>query len=240
MRWYGLILDSGLLVTALSTPYCAYGAAEEYSKQPREMPDFQRPWRPGSPESQWELGAHARVCVAARGVLWVSGLHTLDMNSLYVCSYAGSIVALLSWLHFRWPSPVFLTLLTTLVSEIPGDLVSVVTTYAETTGCGDSPVLERLRTRLVWFDAVQYTVVRGAGIAATFWMLWSDDLPAGVQDRPVTEQLYAYSLLAVYTAYYLFYVLRQRTVIRNHQSTFPTCSPPPCQIPEEKVLDAKV
>jgi len=215
------ILHLGLLITALSTPSCAYAALDAWKSTQSPLND---------PEAPWRLGNHARVCIAARGVLWVSELNRLDMYGLYVLHHAGSIIALLSWLQFQWPNLVFLTLFTTLVSEIPGDLVYMVSAYKETVEA--SPKLDRFRAHLVGFNAVQYALIRGGGILTVSGMLAR---APGIQGRPVIEQLYAYGLLGLYTAFCASYVLRQRNSIRKQAS--PSGMSTPQQILEKSATE---
>lgn len=183
----------GLLITALSTPLCVYATVKEWNSSV-------------DPGKSWSLEPQTRTCITFRSILWVSELNRLDMYSLYILHHTGSILSLVSWLHFRWPNLLFLILFSTLASEIPGDLVFLVSTYKETL---DEPIpkLERFRTQLMRVNTLQYTVLRGAGILTVTWLMWSN--APGVSDRSMAEQVYAYSLLALYSVFCISYVLRQ-------------------------------
>jgi prolipoprotein diacylglyceryltransferase len=187
----------GLLITIISTPFCVRGAREEWSAL-KDLPANSQPDG---------FGSNAKVCVAARSVLWVSELNRLDLYGIYVVHHAGSILSLLSFLYFEWPAAIFLTIYSTLVSEIPGDLVWMVSSYIETfNSC--SPSLTRFKSRLAAFNVAQYALIRGTGLAVVCWMLWTNQT-SGLHGRPALEQVYAYSLLGLYTVFCGYYIFGQ-------------------------------
>lgn len=193
----------GLLISAFSTPFCIQGSRNAWTQ-----------WQGANGQRDgWSLDPPAKVCVVARGVLWVSELNRLDMYGIYVIHHAGSILSLLSFLYFEWPAVVFLIIFSTLVSEIPGDLVWIVSSYTET--IANCPLaLLRFKSRLVRFNVVQYILIRGAGLSAVFWMLWTNTLD--IHRRHASEQTYAYTLLGLYILFSVSYVLRQYHSIRRH------------------------
>ncbi|KAF8169006.1 hypothetical protein K438DRAFT_1615683, partial [Mycena galopus ATCC 62051] len=110
MVFFGISM--GLLISLVSTPSCIKGAWSAWHAV-----------LPGKEEPPWFLDEDARICVTARAILWVSELNRLDLYPLYVVHHAGSIISLLSFLYFQWPTVLFLVIFSTLGSEVPGDLL---------------------------------------------------------------------------------------------------------------------
>ncbi|KAJ6544375.1 hypothetical protein B0H19DRAFT_1267650 [Mycena capillaripes] len=214
MVFFGISM--GLLISLASTPFCVRGAWSAWNAV-----------LPGREEPPWFLDEDARICVAARAILWVSELNRLDLYPLYVIHHTGSIISLLSFLYFQWPTLLFLVIFSTLGSEVPGDILWMVSSYIETLEILP-PGLVEFKRRLNMFNVAQYAFFRGGGIIAVVCILAFS--PAGLLTRSILEQAYAYTLLSFYAAFCAAYVFRQYCSIRDHRLSRP---PSPSHIPIE-------
>ena len=181
-------IGMGMLISIVSTPYCASALYEEVSIAttiPKEAVD-------------WNLTSNARVCATARGILWVSELNRLDMYPLYVIHHAGSLISLFSWLYLKWPNAIYLTIFTGLVSEIPGDLVWMVSAYEELEQVKNA-TFRRMKRRLVRFNMWQYAIVRGSTVLLAIAFFYGN-IDGWLKGRLV-GQLYGYSLVASYAIF---------------------------------------
>jgi prolipoprotein diacylglyceryltransferase len=195
----------GALISLLSTPFCmraTWSALEGSSNDDATVLDF-----------------NAQVCIAARGVLWVSELNRLDLYRLYVVHHAGSIIALLSFLFLHWPPVIFLVLYSSLVSEIPGDFVWMLSAVEK-----PADNLLRFRTWLVKFNLAQYAAIRSAGLAVALWLLWGRK--TNFHSRRTVEQAYGYILLILYAAFCLSYILRQWRSVTSSATIVDPTEPP--------------
>ncbi|KAJ7476824.1 hypothetical protein B0H11DRAFT_1301508 [Mycena galericulata] len=193
MVFFGISM--GLLISLASTPSCVRGAWSAWLAV-----------SPGIKEPRWFLDDDARICVTARAVLWVSELNRLDLYPLYVIHHAGSIISLLSFLYFQWPTLLFLVIFGTLGSEVPGDLLWMLSSYIDSLESVPRGLVD-LKRRLNMFNVVQYALIRGGGIIAVAWILAYS--PAGLRTRSVLMQAHAYTLLSLYAAFCIAYVFRQ-------------------------------
>ncbi|KAF7310172.1 hypothetical protein MIND_00390800 [Mycena indigotica] len=209
-------ISMGLLISLLSTPSCARGAWNAWSALG------------ASPPAPWSLDEDVQTCVTARAVLWISELNRLDMYTLYVVHHAGALLSLLSFLYLQWPVLPVIAVFATLVSEIPGDFLWMLSAYIEsldadapspTTGTATLPTqLHTLKHRLTVFNALQYALVRGAGILFLLWLILSNAFPeVTLRTRSAAVQLEAYSLGILYTAFCAAYVVRQYRSIQGHR-----------------------
>ncbi|KAJ7039344.1 Prolipo protein diacylglyceryl transferase-domain-containing protein [Mycena alexandri] len=214
MVFFGISM--GLLISLASTPSCVRGAWSAWNAV-----------LPGRNEPQWFLDEDAKICVTARAILWVSELNRLDLYPLYIVHHTGSIISLLSFLYFRWPALLFLVIFSTLGSEVPGDLLWMLSSYIDSMESAPRALLD-FKRRLNMFNVAQYAVIRGSGIILVAWILAFS--PAGLRTRPILMQLHAYTLLSLYAAFCAAYVFRQYCSIRDRTRSRP---PSPSHIPME-------
>ncbi|KAJ7277547.1 hypothetical protein C8J57DRAFT_187026 [Mycena rebaudengoi] len=214
MVFFGISM--GLLISLASTPSCIRGALNAWGAV-----------LPGTEEPPWFLDGDAQICVTARAVLWVSELNRLDLYPLYVVHHAGSIISLLSFLYFRWPTLLFLLIFSTLGSEVPGDLLWMVSAYIDSMESAPRGVVE-FKRRLNIFNVAQYALFRGAGIGGVAWILMYS--PAGLRTRTILMQGHAYILLSLYALFCAAYVFRQCRSLRARNLSRPTS---PSHIPIE-------
>jgi hypothetical protein len=200
-------ISMGLLISLASSPYCVRGAWSAWLAV-----------SPGIKEPQWFLDEDAQICVTARAILWVSELNRLDLYPLYVVHHTGSIISLLSFLYFQWPTLLFLVIFGTLGSEVPGDLLWMLSAYIDAAE-SPSPNLLEFKRRLNMFNVAQYAFIRGGGIIAVAWILIYS--PAGLRTRSNLMQVYAYTLLFLYAAFCAAYVFRQSSNIRDRRLSRP-------------------
>ncbi|KAF5373599.1 hypothetical protein D9758_000909 [Tetrapyrgos nigripes] len=135
--YYGILL--GAIISLFSTPFClsALWASNPFSPLP---PTF---------------STSAEICITSRTVLFISELNRLDMYPAYIYHHLGSIAAVLSALHLGAPELLYLPF-TTLVSEIPGDLIWILTAHRD---LRDSSSFAR------WGESWRHTVK-----CVNFWM----------------------------------------------------------------------
>ncbi|KAJ7499930.1 hypothetical protein FB451DRAFT_1385586 [Mycena latifolia] len=214
MVFFGISM--GLLISLASTPSCVRGAWSAWHAL-----------SPGRDEPRWFLDEDAKICVSARAVLWVSELNRLDLYPLYVIHHAGSIVSLLSFLYFKWPALLFLVIFSTLGSEVPGDLLWMLSAYIDSMEPAPRGLVE-FKRRLNMFNVAQYALIRGCGILTVAWILAYS--PAGLRTRSPLMQAHAYTLLSLYAAFCVAYVFRQYCNIRARSLSRPTS---PSHIPVE-------
>ncbi|KAJ7174675.1 hypothetical protein C8R46DRAFT_92932 [Mycena filopes] len=214
MVFFGISM--GLLISLASTPACVRGAWTAWNAV-----------LPGTKEPRWFLDEDARICVTARAILWVSELNRLDLYPLYIIHHTGSIISLLSFLYFQWPALLFLVIFSTLGSEVPGDLLWMLSAYIDSMETAPRELLD-FKRRLNMFNVAQYAVIRGGGIILVAWILAFS--PAGLRTRPILMQLHAYTLLSLYAAFCGAYVFRQYCSIRDRLRSRP---PSPSHIPVE-------
>ncbi|KAJ7618590.1 Prolipo protein diacylglyceryl transferase-domain-containing protein [Roridomyces roridus] len=200
-------ISMGLLITLASTPSCVRGAWNAWYAV-----------TPGVDEPAWFLDEDTRTCVTARAVLWVSELNRLDLYPLYVVHHAGSLISLLSFLYFRWPVLLFTILFSTLGSEVPGDLLWMISAYIDSRELVPRNLVE-FKRRLNIFNVIQYAVLRGGGIILVAWVLAYS--PAGLRTRSPLMQAHAYLLLSLYAAFCIAYVYRQYKSIRARSLSRP-------------------
>ncbi len=128
----------GALITLLSTPSCArasfFGQDEESTTR----------------------------CLLGRTVLWVAELNRLDLYTLYVVHHLAALLALGATLTRHWPLTPFLVIVTTLISEIPGDILWMMAAWRD---FSQTKRRSGFHQRLILFNIVQYTVLRSYGIA---------------------------------------------------------------------------
>ncbi|CAK5272499.1 unnamed protein product [Mycena citricolor] len=209
MVFFGIFM--GFLISVISTPSCIRGAWSAWSAI-----------EPGMHEPVWVLDDDAKFCITARAILWVSELNRLDLYPLYIIHHTGSLISLLSFLYFRWPIVLFLSLFATLVSEVPGDLLWMLASYIDSVKT-PSPKLRALKQRLNIFNVAQYALIRGSGIVFVAWILVYS--AGGLRTRPIPMQLHAYTLLFLYSAFCALYVYRQSCSIFRIRS-----GPPPSPV----------
>ncbi|KAJ7676161.1 Prolipo protein diacylglyceryl transferase-domain-containing protein [Mycena rosella] len=214
MVFFGISM--GLLISLASTPSCVRGAWSAWNAL-----------SPGIEEPRWFLDDDAKICVTARAVLWVSELNRLDLYPLYVIHHAGSLVSLLSFLYFQWPVLLFTCIFGTLGSEVPGDLLWMLSSYIDSLEYPPRGLVE-FKRRLNMFNVVQYALIRGCGIITVAWILACS--PAGLRTRSVLMQIHAYTLLSHYAAFCIAYVVRQYCSIRARSLSRPAS---PSHIPME-------
>ncbi|KAJ7165704.1 Prolipo protein diacylglyceryl transferase-domain-containing protein [Mycena crocata] len=214
MIFFGISM--GLLISLASTPSCVRGAWTAWQAMPA-----------GPEEPQWFLDDDTKICVTARAVLWVSELNRLDLYPLYVIHHAGSIISLLSFLYFQWPTLLFLIIFGTLISEVPGDLLWMLASYIDSM---ETPPrgLVQFKRRLNMFNVAQYALIRGCGIITVAWLLAYS--PAGLRTRSTLMQMHIYTLHSLYTAFCVAYVFRQ---YRNIRARSLSCPASPSHIPVE-------
>ncbi|KAF7293881.1 hypothetical protein HMN09_01184200 [Mycena chlorophos] len=162
----------GLLISAISTPSCARGAWSAWTALHLG---------PGATSTPWTLDEDTQRCVTARAILWISELNRLDLYPLYVVHHAGALLSLLSFLHLQWPVLPIISIFATLVSEIPGDMLWMLSALIDSlpTPSADgltvfsrkAEALQKFKQHLIHFNVVQYTVMRGAGILFVVWLL---------------------------------------------------------------------
>ncbi|KAJ6579681.1 Prolipo protein diacylglyceryl transferase-domain-containing protein [Mycena vulgaris] len=214
MVFFGISM--GLLISLASTPSCVRGAWSAWHAL-----------SPGPEEPRWFLDEDTKTCVTARAVLWVSELNRLDLYPLYVIHHAGSIISLLSFLYFQWPTLLFLVIFSTLGSEVPGDLLWMLSAYIDSMESAPHGLVE-FKRRLNMLNVAQYALIRGCGIIAVAWILAYS--PAGLRTRSIPMQAHAYALLSLYAVFCIVYVFRQYRSIRARSLSRP---PSPSHIPME-------
>ncbi|KAJ6599513.1 hypothetical protein B0H10DRAFT_1959037 [Mycena sp. CBHHK59/15] len=214
MVFFGISM--GLLISLISTPSCVRGAWSAWDAV-----------SPGIEEPPWVLDADARICVTARAVLWISELNRLDLYPLYVIHHAGSLLSLLSFLYFQWPTLLFLVIFSSLGSEIPGDLLWMLSAYIDGVEATPGRLVE-FKRQLNIFNVVQYALIRGGGIIVVAWILGCS--PAGLRTRSLIMQAHAYTLLSLYALFCVAYVYRQCRSIRARTLSRPAS---PSHIPME-------
>ncbi|KAJ7661375.1 Prolipo protein diacylglyceryl transferase-domain-containing protein [Mycena polygramma] len=214
MVFFGISM--GLLISLGSTPFCVKGAWSAWYAV-----------SPGTEEPPWFLDDDAQICVTARAILWVSELNRLDLYPLYVVHHAGSIISLLSFLHFQWPTLLFLVIFSTLGSEVPGDVLWMLSAYIDSMDSAPRRLVE-FKRRLNMFNVAQYALLRGCGIVMVAWILAYSS--AGLRTRSGFMQAHAYTLLFLYAAFCAAYVFRQFCSIRDRRLSRP---PSPSHIPVE-------
>ncbi|KAF7333019.1 hypothetical protein MVEN_02408200 [Mycena venus] len=205
MVFFGISM--GLLISLASTPSCVRGAWSAWHAV-----------SPGTQEPPWFLDEDAKICVTARAILWVSELNRLDLYPLYVIHHTGSIISLLSFLYFQWPVLLFLVIFSTLGSEVPGDLLWMVSAYIDSMEPASHGLVE-FKRQLNMFNVAQYAFIRGSGIILVVWILVYS--PAGLRTRSTPMQVYAYTLLLLYAAFCVMYVFRQYSNIRTRRLSRP-------------------
>nr|GAT48479.1 predicted protein [Mycena chlorophos] len=207
----------GLLISAISTPSCARGAWSAWTAL-----------RLGASSTPWTLNEDTQRCVTARAILWISELNRLDLYPLYVVHHAGALLSLLSFLHLRWPVLPIISIFATLVSEIPGDMLWMLSAFIDslptpsaegvTVFSRKADALQKFKQRLIHFNVVQYTVLRGAGILFVVWLLAFNPFPdAALWTRSIPAQMHAYVLLGLYAAFCALYVVRQWRSLRVYR-----------------------
>jgi prolipoprotein diacylglyceryltransferase len=190
----------GLLITLISTPYCSTAAWSAWSSPSRA--------------TDWVLDSDAQTCLSARAVLWVSELNRLDLYPLYVVHHMGAISSLLSVIYFEWPPTTYLIILSTLASEVPGDIIWMLGAYMDSMEKSSSS-LSRFKTRFNMINVAQYAFIRGAGIILVSWLLLCKP-EYSVGDFPFLVQILGGAVLTLYTLFCATYVVRQFLSIRTH------------------------
>ncbi|KAJ7916240.1 hypothetical protein B0H13DRAFT_2449915 [Mycena leptocephala] len=190
----------GLLITLISTPYCSTAAWSAWSSPSRA--------------TDWVLDSDAQTCLSARAVLWVSELNRLDLYPLYVVHHMGAISSLLSVIYFEWPPTTYLIILSTLASEVPGDIIWMLDAYIDSMEKSSSS-LSRFKTRFNMINVAQYAFIRGAGIILVSWLLLCKP-EYSVGDFPFLVQILGGAVLTLYTLFCATYVVRQFLSIRTH------------------------
>ncbi|ESK94891.1 hypothetical protein Moror_14058 [Moniliophthora roreri MCA 2997] len=203
----------GALITVITTPACFRAAFTQGD-------DFD-----------------AKVCFVGRGVLWVSELNRLDLYELYVVHHLGGLLALCSTVTLRWPYRPVLVLFASLVSEIPGDFVWMLSAYRDyREGTGQkadsdsgTPLSKTIHQALVVFNLLQYVLLRFPAMIYSFYIVWIGE---GTQRMSQMELNAAFTMMVAHAAFCIAYVIRQlRTIRRNVTRTTPpqnslTSSPP--------------
>ncbi|GLB38164.1 hypothetical protein LshimejAT787_0500290 [Lyophyllum shimeji] len=143
--YFGILL--GAFISLFSFPFCA-NAFWQYTPVSQDKPHAE------------PLSLSAEICITSRGVLWVSELNRLDLYPGYLYHHLGSIVMLLSGFHLDLLELLFLPF-TTLVSEIPGDLIWILAAHQEMDPRFiDNPVWERRRKNLQAVNIWVYALMR--------------------------------------------------------------------------------
>ncbi|KAG6919633.1 hypothetical protein DXG01_003497 [Tephrocybe rancida] len=114
--YFGILL--GAFISLFSFPFCSSALWQHVT-----LPYTRAGSDPG-------MGLAANICITTRGVLWVSELNRLDMYPSYVYHHLGSIAMVLTAFQLNIPE-ILLLPFTTLVSEIPGDLVWILAAHQE-------------------------------------------------------------------------------------------------------------
>ncbi|KAJ7062742.1 Prolipo protein diacylglyceryl transferase-domain-containing protein [Mycena amicta] len=197
-------ISMGLLISLLSTPYCASAVWTIYHNSS------------GSPTDSWFLDSDAQTCIASRAVLWVSELNRLDLYPLYVVHHAGSISSLLAFLHLRWPRLPYLLILSTLISEVPGDIIWMLSAYVDSMkqDSNHHPRLAKAKLYFGMFNVAQYALIRGTGWAIAAYLLARSSVFGFDEEDSMLVRVLTWSFLGLYGAFCASYVVRQSLSIR--------------------------
>ncbi|KAJ7211598.1 hypothetical protein GGX14DRAFT_448797, partial [Mycena pura] len=190
----------GLLISLISTPSCSRLGATW------------RIWSSPSTRTDWLMDFDTKMCFGARAVLWVSELNRLDLYPVYVVHHTGAISSLLVVVYFRYPFLPYLVILSTLISEVPGDIMWMLSAYIDSLE-SHPPRLVRLKTDFNKLNVAQYTFIRGAGAVLAAWFLWSRP---EYNTAPLPVQMLAWLFLTLYALFCASYVARQVSSIRAH------------------------
>ncbi|KAK7061075.1 hypothetical protein VNI00_000810 [Paramarasmius palmivorus] len=196
-------ITMGALITATTTPAC-----------------FRAAFTQSPPGSDFD----ATVCLAGRGVLWASELNRLDLYELYVVHHLGGLLALFCTVLLRWPYRPLLVLFASLVSEIPGDLVWMISAYRDyrdtmgekDVGSGYVPIWKKMHRGLVGFNLVQYIVLRFSAMGYSFHIFCFGEAGMSMSG---TEFRAALTMMAAHTAFCVAYVFRQCNSLRKNAIT---------------------
>ncbi|KAF8894982.1 hypothetical protein CPB85DRAFT_221259 [Mucidula mucida] len=176
----------GALITLLSTPSCArasfFGQDEESTTR----------------------------CLLGRTVLWVAELNRLDLHTLYVVHHLAALLALGATLTRHWPLTPFLVIVTTLISEIPGDILWMMAAWRD---FSQTKRRSGFHQRLILFNIVQYTVLRSYGIARAAVFLWT------APDVRFADKAAAWSMMGAHVLFCVMYIRRQIVSLFGHWST---------------------
>ncbi|KAF7326312.1 hypothetical protein MKEN_00484600 [Mycena kentingensis (nom. inval.)] len=206
-----LALAMGLLISVFSTPSCARAALASLTSLP--------PSTTSAPQVAFVLSPDAQTCLSTRAILWISELPRLDLYPLYVAHHAGALLALLSLLTRHWHPAPLLLVLATLVSEVPGDALWLLSAYIDfdvdspagpsvCEGKGKTRTLQTAKYHLTLFNTAQYTLLRSASLVSLVFLLIHH--PALRPTPGLTyESAYAYMLVGLYAGFCAAYVARQ-------------------------------
>ncbi|KAF9266916.1 hypothetical protein L218DRAFT_1074761 [Marasmius fiardii PR-910] len=176
----------GTLITAITTPSCMRAA---YSLS--------------SPDTNVDF------CFIGRGILWVAELNRLDLYELYVVHHLGSLLALFLTVLLNWPYQPFLIILSSLVSEIPGDFLWLSSAYRDyrSSTVGSDGTWNTAHTFLVGFNLLQYTIIRFSAMGYAFFELWGRQRTEKRMER--RQFLIACAMMIGHAAFCMAYVARQ-------------------------------
>ncbi|KAG7093655.1 hypothetical protein E1B28_007317 [Marasmius oreades] len=161
------------------------------------------------------------ICFTGRAILWVAELNRLDLYELYVVHHLGSLVALFSTVLLDWPYRPLLIILASLISEIPGDFLWLLSAHR------DYRVLIRSSTRsddakgkvwnfhtlMIGLNLLQYTFIRFPAMGYAFWVLNRGQGTKARMDK--REYLIACAMLIAHAAFCIGYVVRQYRALQK-------------------------
>ncbi|KAF9019434.1 hypothetical protein BDZ89DRAFT_1073009 [Hymenopellis radicata] len=180
----------GALITLLSTPSCARASFSAVVEGGLDEESTTR-------------------CLIGRSVLWVAELNRLDLYNLYVVHHLASLLALGATLTRHWPLTPFLVIVTTLISEIPGDILWIMSAWRDFSQARRS----EFHRRLILFNAVQYTVLRCYGIVHAALFLFTDP---DFNGRSFADQAAGWSMMGAHVLFCGMYVRRQILSLLGH------------------------
>lgn len=181
----------GLCITLFSTPICAH--AYIFANADKLA------------EPSWEV----KTCITSRVVLLVAELNRLDYDILYVIHHIGSLLAIWVTIKLHMPINVLVVTIASLVAEIPGDTIWILSAYAASF---KSPPLElnRIRRALAKLNVIQYAILRTAGFAVSAWLLATD---THFLHHATWEHFLAWILMLAHAAFYICYIARQSKTV---------------------------
>ena len=174
----------GLFITLISTPFCARACLFVNNSG-----------------SVVEPGWDVKMCFTSRIFLLVAELNRIDYDDIYVFHHVGALMAGWFTVVFQMPMHVLLVLFTSLVAEISGDAIWILSVYAASFE-SPAPELTKFRRALAKLNVVQYAVLRTLGIGLAAW--WAANVD--ISQYATWELLIGWTLMIIHAAFCLWYI----------------------------------
>ncbi|KAK7467544.1 hypothetical protein VKT23_004598 [Stygiomarasmius scandens] len=188
--YYGILL--GAFISFFSTPFCASALWQTNPFSFLSSPSI-------------ALSTSAEICITSRTVLFISELNRLDLYAPYVYHHLGCVAVVVTALYTGTPELLYLPF-TTLVSEIPGDLIWIMTAHRDLNDTSRFVSWgEKWRSTVKSVNFWTYAILRAPSVPAMAYTVW-----VAIQKHHMKEW-YAYgfaSWVTVILGSYSFWIWR--------------------------------